>query len=155
MSTALSRIRARLALGHAVGLILHYPESLPSSLATARIHGDNTMRALAAAIALFLIATPAFAASPQVEAAIKVLQAVGSDPARLSKFCKVMQIVEEIQDRIEQLEARIATSLDQALGENFKAAREAVRKIEEDADELPDRKALDAALDELSDKCPD
>jgi hypothetical protein len=113
------------------------------------------MRALAAATALFLITTPALAASPQVEAAIKLLQAVGSDSARLDKFCKVMRVVEGIQDRIDQLETQVATSLDQALGANFKAAREAVKKIEDAAEESPDSKALNAALDELSDKCPD
>ncbi len=115
----------------------------------------NTMRALTTATALFLIATPTYAASPQVEAAIKLIQAVGSDSARLARFCKVMEIVEGIQDRIDQLEAEVATSLDQALGANFKAAREAVKKIEDEADETSDSKALNAALDELSDKCPD
>jgi len=132
-----------------------HPDSLPRSLATVHIHGDNTMRALAAATALFLIATPALAASPQVEAAVKVLQGVGSDPAKLDKFCKVMKIVEGIQERIERLEARATTSLDQALGESFKAYREAAKKVEDAEDESPDSKALTAALDELSDKCPD
>jgi selenocysteine lyase/cysteine desulfurase len=86
------------------------------------------MRALAAATALFLIATPALAASPQVEAAVKVLQAIGSDRAKLDKFCKVMKIVEGIQARLERLEARITTSLEEALGDNFKAYREAAKK---------------------------
>jgi hypothetical protein len=113
------------------------------------------MRVLAAATALFLIATPALAASPQVEAGVKFLQGVGSDPARLDRFCKVMRVVEGIQDQIEALETRVATALDQALGESYKAAREAVRKIEEDSDRSPDAKALEAAIDELADKCPD
>jgi hypothetical protein len=112
------------------------------------------MRALAAATALFLIATPALAASPQVEAAVKVLQGVGSDPAKLDKFCKLMKIVEGIQERIERLEARVTAQLDQALGEHFKAYREAAKKVEDAEDESPDSKALTAALDDLSDKCP-
>ena len=57
-----------------------------------------------------------------------MLQGVGSDPAKLDKFCKVMKIVEGIQERIERLEARVTTSLDQALGESFKAYREAAKK---------------------------
>jgi selenocysteine lyase/cysteine desulfurase len=134
--------------------MMHPAESLRSLLATVYINGDNTMRALAAATALFLIATPALAASPQVEAAVKVLQAIGSDPARLDRFCKVMKIVEGIQERIERLEARITSSLDQALGEHFKAYREAAKKIEDDEDESADSKALTTALDDLSDKCP-
>jgi selenocysteine lyase/cysteine desulfurase len=112
------------------------------------------MRALAAATALFLIATPALAASPQVEAAVKVLQAIGSDRAKLDKFCKVMKIVEGIQARLERLEARITTSLEEALGDNFKAYREAAKKIEDAEDESPDSKALTTAMDDLTDKCP-
>jgi hypothetical protein len=112
------------------------------------------MRALAAAVALSVITTPALAASPRVEAAIKVLQAIGSDPAKLAKYCKVVQIVEDLQDRIDQLEVRIAASLDEALGADFKAAREAVKKIEDEEEESPDSKALNAAMDDLSDKCP-
>jgi hypothetical protein len=102
-----------------------------------------------------VITIPALAASPQVEAAVKVLQAVGSDPAKLDKFCKVMKVVEGIQERIERLEARVTAQLDQALGESFKAYREAAKKADDDADETPDSKALTAAFDELSDKCPD
>ncbi len=55
------------------------------------------MRALAAATALFFIATPALAASAPVEAVIKRLHGIGADPAKLAKFCKVMQIVENSQ----------------------------------------------------------
>jgi hypothetical protein len=113
------------------------------------------MRALAAATALFLITTPALAASPQVEEAIKLIQAVGSDPAKLDRYCKAMKIVEGIQDRIDQMETQISTALEQVLGANFKAARDAVRKIEDEAAQSPDAKALNAALDDLADKCPD
>ena len=73
------------------------------------------MRVLAAAIVLAFIATPAPAASPQVEAVVKLLQGIGKDPQRLARFCKLMNVVEE----------------------------------------TPDRKALNAAMDELNDKCPD
>jgi len=113
------------------------------------------MRALAAATALFIFATPALAASERVEVAVKLLQAIGSDPAKLAKFCKVMLVVEKLQDQIDQLEARVTTQLDEALGPNFKAAREVVKKIDDEAEESADSKALNAALDELSDKCPD
>jgi hypothetical protein len=41
---------------------------------TTTSNGDNTMRALASAITLFLVTTPALAANPQVEAAVKVFQ---------------------------------------------------------------------------------
>jgi Spy/CpxP family protein refolding chaperone len=113
------------------------------------------MRVLAAAISLVCIATPAPAASPQVEAAVKLLQGIGKDPQRLARFCKVMDVVEGIQDRIEKLEAQVAASMEKALGENFKAYREALQKADEAADDTPDRRALNAAMDELADKCPD
>ena len=57
------------------------------------------MRALAAAITLFLVTTPALAASPQVEAAVKVFQAVGADANRLKTFCEMMQIDEEMDEK--------------------------------------------------------
>jgi hypothetical protein len=113
------------------------------------------MRALAAAIALCFLATPAPAASPQVEAVIKRLQDIGNDPTRLARFCKVMDAVDEIQERIDKLEAQVTAALERALGENFKAYREAMQKADDAADELPDRKALSAAMDTLTDKCPD
>jgi hypothetical protein len=149
-------IRTRLALGHAVRPALTTNQNPRRRLlATAHIQGDKEMRALAAATALFLITTPALAASPQVEDAIKLLQGVGSDPGKLDKFCKAMKIVEGLQDRIDRIETQITTALEQVLGANFKAAREAVRKVEDEAEQSPDSKALKAALDELSDKCPD
>ena len=50
--------------------------------------GDKTMRVLAVPIALSLsTSVPALAASPQIEAAVKVFQSVGSDARRLQIFC--------------------------------------------------------------------
>jgi hypothetical protein len=110
------------------------------------------MRALAAALALALIATPALAASPQVEAAIKVLQAIAADPAKLKTFCEMMKIEEKMGDKGEPtLEAQIDKLLDQ-LGADFKIAWAAVDAIDENS---PDGKVLAAALDQLEDKCPD
>jgi hypothetical protein len=110
------------------------------------------MRALAAAIALSLITTPALAASPKVEAAIKVLQAVGADANKLKTFCELMQIDEKMGEKEDPvLEAQMDKLIDQ-LGADFRAALEAVEDIPE---ESPDGKVLAAALDQLEDKCPD
>jgi hypothetical protein len=57
------------------------------------------MGALAAAITLFLVTTPALAASPQVEAHVKVFQAVGADANRLKTFCEMMQIDEKMGEK--------------------------------------------------------
>ena len=105
------------------------------------------MRALAAATALFLITTPALAASPQVEDAIKLLQGVGSDPGKLDKFCKAMKIVEGLQeDRIDRIETQITTALEQVLGANFKAAREAVRKVEDEAESIARQQSVERGV---------
>jgi hypothetical protein len=50
------------------------------------------MRALAAAVALSLLTTAALIASPEVEAAIKVFQSMGTDANQLKTFCELMQI---------------------------------------------------------------
>jgi hypothetical protein len=110
------------------------------------------MRALAAAITLFLVATPALAASPQVEAAVKVFQAVGADANRLKTFCEMNQIDKKMGEKEDPaLKAQIDKLLDQ-LGADFKAAWKAVEDIDENS---PDGKVLNAALDQLEDKCLD
>jgi hypothetical protein len=110
------------------------------------------MRALAAAISLFLVTTPALAASPQVEAAVKAFQAVGLDTQRLKAFCEMMQIDDKMGDKEDPaLNAQIDKLLDR-LGADFKSAWNTFEDIDENS---PDGKALDAALDRLEDKCPD
>jgi len=109
------------------------------------------MRALAAAVALFLVATPATAAGPLVEAAVKVFQAVAADPAKLKTFCEMMKIEEQMSGKDDAaLEAQFEKLLEQ-LGPEFKVAWAAMEAIDENS---PDGKVLGAALDELDDKCP-
>jgi hypothetical protein len=110
------------------------------------------MRALAAAFALALIATPALAASPQVDAAVKVFQTVAADAAKLKAFCEMMKIEEQMGDKADPaLEAQFDKLLDQ-LGADFKIAWAAVEAVDENS---PDGKVLSAALDQLDEKCPD
>ena len=85
------------------------------------------MRALASAITLFLVTTPALAASPQVEAAVKVFQAVSADANRLKTFCEMMKIDEKMDEKeTPALNAQMDKLLDQ-LGADFKAAWEPPR----------------------------
>jgi hypothetical protein len=110
------------------------------------------MRALAAAVTLFLVTTPSLAASPQVEAAVKVFRAVGADAKKLKTFCEMDQIDEKKGDKEDPvLQAQIDKLLDQ-LGADFKAAWNVVEDIDKNS---PDGKVLNAALDQLEDKCPD
>jgi hypothetical protein len=68
---------------------------------------------------------------------------------RLKAFCEVMQIEQEHSGRAD-LEAKMDKLLDE-LGADFKAAWETAGSIDPTSD---DGKVLDAALDQLSDKCP-
>jgi galactitol-specific phosphotransferase system IIB component len=108
------------------------------------------MRALAV-IALALITAPALAASPQVEAAVKVFQAVAADANKVKIFCEMTKIDETMGGKADPaLEAQIDKLLDQ-LGADFKIAWTAVEAIDEKS---PDGTVLHAALDQLEDKCP-
>jgi hypothetical protein len=106
------------------------------------------MRALPAAMMLLLITTPTLAASPKVEGAVEVLQAVGADANRLKTFCELMDLDEKLGDKHDPvLEDQMAKLLDQ-LGADFKVAWDAVEGIDE-------RSADGRALDHLEDKCRD
>jgi predicted HAD superfamily Cof-like phosphohydrolase len=109
------------------------------------------MRALAMSIVLALMTAPASAVSSQVEAAIKVFQTVDSDANRMKTFCELMRIDEQHAQKPDPfLEAKIDKLLDE-LGVDFKAAWETAEDINPASD---DGKALSAALDQLSDRCP-
>ena len=99
--------------------------------------------------ALLIIA--ALAASPEVESALKVFRTIGADANRLKAFCEVMQTEQENSGKADPLlEAKMDKLLDE-LGADFKAAWETAGSIDPTSD---DGKVLDAALDQLSDKCP-
>ena len=110
------------------------------------------MRALSAAMMLLLITTTALAVSPKVEDAIKIFQAVVTDANKLKTFCELLDLDEELGDKQDPvIEAQMDKLLDQ-LGADFEIAWDTV----EDTDERsPDGRALNAALDQLEDKCPD
>ena len=110
------------------------------------------MRALSIASMLLLVTTPTLAASPKVESALNVLQAVGADANKLKAFCELMKLDEKLEGKQDLvLEAQVDKLLDQ-LGADFKVAWNTI----EDTDERsPDGRALGAAMDKLEDKCPD
>jgi hypothetical protein len=114
-------------------------------------NGDRTMRALAVPIALSLMIIPTLAASPKIEAAIKAFQAVGADANRLKTFCELMKIDEQHAQKTDpSLQARMDKLLDE-LGADFKAAWDTAETIDQASE---DGKALDAALDQLENRCP-
>ena len=110
------------------------------------------MRALSVATMLLLITTPTLAASPKVESALNVLQAVGADANKLKAFCELMKLDEKLEEGKQDpdLEGQVDKLLDQ-IGADFKVAWATI----EDTDEhSPDGRALSAAMDQLEDKCP-
>ena len=89
------------------------------------------MRALAAAMTLFLVTTSALAANPTVENALKVLQDISRDPVKMKTFCEMMVIDKKMGDTKDPaLEAQVEKLADQ-LGPAFKAAWNAIDDIEE------------------------
>ena len=108
------------------------------------------MRALSIATMLLLITTPTLAASPKVESALNVLQAVGADANKLKAFCELMKLDEKLEGKEDPaLEGQLDKLLDQ-LGPDFKVAWATI----EDTDEhSPDGRALSAAMDLLEAKC--
>ena len=107
-------------------------------------------RILVACIACSLSAFPAFAASPNTEAAVKTFKAVGTDTGKLKIFCEMTKVLDARGDKQDDAaDAKIQGYIKQ-LGNDFEVAWIA----SDDADEAtPDGAALRAALDDLAGKC--
>ena len=101
-------------------------------------------------IAVFFLACPAFAASPNIEAAIKTFKAIGADAGKLKVYCEMKKTMDSAGDKQDAaIDAKIDGHM-KDLGAEFQAAWNAGDNVEENS---PDAKALDAAIDELSAKC--
>jgi hypothetical protein len=88
-------------------------------------------------------ATQALAASPKVEAAIKVFAAIADDPEKLRLFCRFVDAGDN--------EAR-SNRLIRRLGADFKSAWEVRNGLDKDSE---DGKAYFSAMDDLENECPD
>jgi hypothetical protein len=114
------------------------------------------MRALVTATALSIItasviSAPAFAASPKVEAAIKVFQAVGADANKLKIFCEIIKIDDQMGTKEDAAKTAQIDKLSDQLGPDFAAAWDTAEDTDDDS---PDGKALNDVLDQVSAKCP-
>ena len=110
------------------------------------------MRMPSAALALALLAMPAIAASPKVEAAIKTIRAVAADSNQLKTFCALLEM-EKVGEGDWKNDPKIQAAIDgyvKRLGTAFQSAWEVVESINENS---PDGQAIDAVLDELDDRC--
>jgi hypothetical protein len=98
------------------------------------------------------------AASPQVEGAIKAIQAAGADTAKLQAFCNLVDLEGDADDKAGEaaaakedpaLEKQEDTLLAQ-LGADFEAAWEVGDDLDENS---ADGKAFNAAVDAVAEKC--
>jgi len=104
---------------------------------------------IAVVLALALLAIPAHAASPKVEAAIKTIRAVAADPNQLKTFCALLELEKGDKKADPKTEAAIDGYV-KRLGTEFQSAWDVVESIDENS---PDGEAIDAVLDEVDDKC--
>lgn len=108
-------------------------------------------RALVASCALGLCAYAVLAASPQVESAVKTFKAIAADAAKLNAFCTMIKTMDAADEKDEAAaEAKVAGFVKE-LGPDFQAAWQTADDVEEDSE---DGKALSAAIDEVTGKCP-
>lgn len=93
------------------------------------------------------------AADPKADAALKAFEQIGADAAKLPTYCALAQLMDETSNDDKKAAAADAQidAYVKILGPEFDAAMLALQSFEETS---ADGKALDAALDELDQKCP-
>jgi len=110
------------------------------------------MRVFAACVALGLAFSPALAADPKVEAAVKAFKAVGDDAGKLKTFCAMMKAEDAGGDNPSPAVKSQVDGYRKQLGADFAAAWAAGEKVDENS---ADGKAWNDALDDLAGKCPE
>ncbi len=109
---------------------------------------------LAACAVCGLLASPALAANPTIEAAIKTFDAVAADAGKLKIYCDMAKLSDGAGDdaddsKAEALDKQMQDYMKQ-LGSDFETAYEAGADLDPESE---DGKAYDAALDKLDGKC--
>ena len=105
---------------------------------------------LLACAALMLAAGAAPAASPQVDTAIKAIEAVGSDAGKLKLFCELNKLLQEAGDKEDAETQKQIEDLITRIGADFGAAWDVGDELDENS---PDGQAFYAAVDTLAEKC--
>lgn len=108
------------------------------------------MGSLAACAAAVLGAGLAPAASPQVDLAIKAVQAVGNDPARLKLFCEFHKILQSAGDKDDDATQKQIEDLVTKIGPDFSAAWDIADELDENSN---DGQEFYDAVDTLAEKC--
>jgi hypothetical protein len=108
----------------------------------------NLMFALLAAVTLG--APLVMAASPPVAEAIKTLQTVGNDPARLKLYCDIQQAAEALGDKEDAAAEEKIDQMTKQLGPDFEKAFAVMEELDENS---ADAKEFYEAFDQLDTKC--
>ena len=107
-------------------------------------------RVVVTCAALALTAGAAFAASPNIEAAVKTFKATAADAGKLKIFCEMQKTMDDAGEKESAAtDAKIDGFMKQ-LGTEFQTAWNTGDNLDENS---ADAKALYAAIDELSAKC--
>jgi hypothetical protein len=114
---------------------------------------------MACAATVALGTSVVLAASPQVDGAIKTIQALGADAAKMKAFCDLVDLQPDDEDKagaaaVEEKEdpalAKQEDTLLTQLGADFEAAWDAGEELDENS---ADGKEYGAAVDALAEKC--
>ena len=107
-------------------------------------------RILIACAAVALGASTVPAASPQIEAAIKAIQAVASDAGKLKLFCSLNNILQAAGDNEDPAVQKQIEDIIAQIGPEFGAAWDIGDELDETS---PDGMEFFAAVDTLAEKC--
>jgi hypothetical protein len=108
------------------------------------------MASLGACAAAALGAGAAPAATPQVDLAIKAVQAVGNDPARLKLFCEFHKLLQSVGDKEDDAAQKQIEDLVTKIGPDFSAAWDIADELDENSE---DGQEFYDAVDTLAEKC--
>ena len=103
---------------------------------------------VSAAIAIGAGTLPA--ASPAVDLAIKTIEAVGADAAKLKIFCSLNKLLQESGEKEDPAIQKQVDDLVAQLGSEFSAAWDVGDELDENS---PDGQEFYTAVDALAEKC--
>lgn len=105
---------------------------------------------LGACAALVLGAGVVTAASPQVDLAIKAVEAVGSDPGKLKLFCELNKLLQAAGEKEDSAAQKQIENLVAQIGPDFSAAWDIGDELDENSE---DGQEFYEAVDTLAEKC--
>ncbi len=107
-------------------------------------------RLLIATIAAGLAVSPALAASPKVDSAIKTFKSLASDTSKMKTFCEMTKVMSDAGEKEDKVADAKIDALMKQLGPDFEKAWATGDDIGENS---PDAKVYQGAMDDLMKKC--